>query len=76
MEKEIKLLREIAISSGVTSSTFQKWRERGRVPYRHRLPFCLIAQERGININPLIFENLSRPRAATEVPELAPEQRG
>lgn len=50
------LIEDVARELAVKPGTFQKWKERGSVPFRYRLPIWLEAERRGVHLpNEFIF---------------------
>lgn len=39
---------ELAVARGVTANALKKWRKRGKVPHKYRLPLIEAAQKKGL----------------------------
>ena len=67
---EIDVVDVLASELGVLPETRKKWRFRGHVPHRWRLPILAEAKRRRIPVDPDLFDdyrptmNARRPRAA------------
>ncbi len=61
---ERSLIDNIAASLGVLPGARQRWRSRGHVPHRWRLPILTEAGRRGLSINPALFDDYRRLRRA------------
>ncbi len=53
-----------AAELGVGAEAIRKWRERGKVPYRWRLPLLNAAKARRKRLDESIFDNLPRQAAS------------
>jgi hypothetical protein len=50
------LLTELAVAQGVTANSLKKWKKRGKVPFRYRLPLVEAAQKKGVALTSRDFE--------------------
>lgn len=58
-----KLIEEAAASMGVDAEARRKWRERGRVAYRWRLPILNYVKANKKRLDPAIFDQIPQDAA-------------
>lgn len=49
-------LLDLAVAHGVTADSLKKWRKRGKVPHKYRLPLLEAAQKKGVPLTSRDFE--------------------
>lgn len=59
-----KIIEAEAAALGVSDEAMRKWRERGRVPYRFRLPILIAAEKHGTPIDAAAFDSPPPRRSA------------
>lgn len=64
MNSDLEVIERLAEELGVGEEARRKWRVRGHVPYRWRLPLLNLAQERGLSFSQASFETF-QPAAPT-----------
>lgn len=69
--KQWQFIERAAADMGVGSEARRKWRERGHVPHKYRLPLLQAAKVARVKLDPEIFDNVPDPAeedADTESP--------
>lgn len=65
-------LVELAGRIGVTANSLKKWRNRGKVPHKYRLPLLEAAQKNGLALSSEDFEFKAAPRPKKRAERRAP----
>lgn len=47
---------DLAVEHGVSPNSLKKWRKRGKVPHKYRLPLLEAAQRKGVALSSRDFE--------------------
>lgn len=62
--KKWPLIENLALAAGHERDAVRKWRERGRVPFRHRFPLIKLAAAKGETLENCDFDMPRRKHAA------------
>lgn len=61
--KQWVFVETVAAELGAAPEARRKWRERGKVPHRWRLPILDAARKKRVKVDPAIFDNIPQVAA-------------